>query len=412
MIYRGTRRVPSAHAVNLAFERLGGLALRVDAGRPRHLLAVACRPSRSTRRARSSARCCRSRRSSTSTSSAASCSRRSSRTSTTRAARSTPTTCRARSSTRDHPLGLHHHRRRGARAPFDEAMLRRHHERHYTARQRRPRRSPAPSTRTRAMRLAERDFGAPAARRRASTADAPAHAQKKPRLQIVENVSSQTELRVCFRALAESAPAAPGARRAHAPHRRRDVDAPLPPPLRRARASATTCRAGYDGYEDDGVIDVAAGVQHKRAALVTREILAMFEELAREGPTAEELEKARRRIAWDAPRDGRLGRGGRRRSSRAALLFDRVRDAGRARGGAGPRRAPTRCARRRARIARPERLNVVAVGLLEDGEDERLERGRRRAGPARAEALSRSRPPSRAEPSRRSLARGRSPRRS
>ncbi len=48
MIYRGTRRMPSAHAVNLAFERLGGLALRVDAGRSRHLLALA--PSRVARR--------------------------------------------------------------------------------------------------------------------------------------------------------------------------------------------------------------------------------------------------------------------------------------------------------------------------------------------------------------------------
>ena len=33
--------------------------------------------------------------------------------------------------------------------------------------------------------------------------EAPQHAQKKPRLQIVENVSSQTELRVCFGAPGE-----------------------------------------------------------------------------------------------------------------------------------------------------------------------------------------------------------------
>ncbi len=45
---------------------------------------------------------------------------------------------------------------------------------------------------------------------------------------------------------------------------------------------------------------VAAGVQHKRAALVTREVLSMFEELGREGPHPGELEKARRRLSWDA----------------------------------------------------------------------------------------------------------------
>ena len=129
--------------------------------------------------------------------------------------------------------------------------------------------------------------------------------------------------------------------------------------------------AGYDGYEDDGVVDVAAGVQHKRAALVTGEILAMFEELGREGPSTEELEKARRRIVWDAR--GLVDSAEETSAFYAgSALFERgstpaahvdellrvtasdVRDAAR-------------------RLARPERLNVVAVGLLEDGEDARLE---------------------------------------
>ena len=132
----------------------------------------------------------------------------------------------------------------------------------------------------------------------ASRRCAPDPSQRAPRLDIVDNVSSQTELRVCFRALAETDPLRPGARRADAHHRRRDVDAALPPPLRLARLCYDVS-AGYDGYEDDGVVDVAAGVQHKRVALVTREILAMFEELAVDGPTPEELEKVRRRVAWD-----------------------------------------------------------------------------------------------------------------
>ncbi len=128
--------------------------------------------------------------------------------------------------------------------------------------------------------------------------------------------------------------------------------------------------AGYDGYEDDGVVDVAAGVQHKRVALVTREVLAMFEELAADGPTAEELEKARRRVAWDARAMADSAEEAAAFYASAAL-FERPSTPERhveelARVGAAEVREAARV------IARPDRLDVVAVGLLEDGEDERL----------------------------------------
>jgi predicted Zn-dependent peptidase len=198
----------------------------------------------------------------------------------------------------------------------------------------------------------------------------PQHAQKKARLQIVENVSSQTELRVCLRAFAET-----DALRPALDVLMRVVDDGMSTRLYHrlcdARGLCYDVSAGYDGYEDDGVVDVAAGVQHKRAALVTREVLAMFEELAREGPTSEELDKARRRIAWDAraiydsaEETAAFYAGG--------LLFERpstpeehmaqlIRVAG------GEVREAAQ------RLARPERLNVVAVGLLDEGEDTRLE---------------------------------------
>ena len=97
----------------------------------------------------------------------------------------------------------------------------------------------------------------------------------------MENVSSQTELRVCLRAFSEV-------------HRLRPaldvlmrliddgMSTRLYHRLCDARGLCYDVSAAYDGYEDDGIIDVAAGVQHRRAAEVTREILAMFEELARE----------------------------------------------------------------------------------------------------------------------------------
>jgi len=137
-----------------------------------------------------------------------------------------------------------------------------------------------------------------------------------------------------------------------------------------ARGLCYDVSAGYDGYEDDGVVDVAAGVQHKRAALVTREILTMFDELGREGPTAEELEKTRKRIVWDArtltdsaEETAAFYAGG--------LLFERF---------STPEAHVAQLVRVRAeevreaarQLARPERLTAVAVGLLDDGEDERL----------------------------------------
>jgi len=269
---------------------------------------------------------------------------------------------------RDHPLGFtitgNEERVRG----FDEPMLRRWHEGHYTARNAVLVFSGAIDE-THALRLATRDFAElRAGSRIASTA--PQHTQKKAHLEIVDNVSSQTDLRICFRAFAET-----DARRPALDVLMRVIDDGMSTRLYHrlcdAHGLCYNVSAGYDGYEDDGVVDVAAGVQHKRAALVTREILAMFEELAREGPTAEELEKARRRIVWDArtladsaEETAAFYAGG--------LLFDRF---------STPEEHVAQLVRVKADevrqaardLARPERLTAVAVGLLDDGEDERLE---------------------------------------
>src|SRR5678815_782789 len=56
--------------------------------------------------------------------------------------------------------------------------------------------------------------------------------------------------------------------------------------------------AGYDGYEDDGVIDFAAGVLHERTTRVTKEILDLVTELAHDGPTDTELARAKKRHGW------------------------------------------------------------------------------------------------------------------
>ena len=366
MIYRGTPRMPSAHEVNLAFERLGGLlfaSTQVDHGifslsLPPESLDAACglfgevlsRPAfldidiergivleEILEDLDDEGR-----------------------------------QIDADNISRaliygSHPLGFtitggEEHVRR-----FDQAMLRRHHDLHYTA-DNAVLVFAGNVTPDEAMRIAERDFGGLPRGLRVE-AEAPALTQTKPRLEIVDNVSSQTDLRVCFRALSETDPLRPAL-----DVLMRVVDDGMSTRLYHrlcdARGLCYDVSAGYDGYEDDGVVDVAAGVQHKRAALVTREILAMFEELAQEGPTEEELQKVRRRIEWDVRgmadsaeeaaafhASGALFQRSETPAEHVAQLVrvgpDEVREAAR-------------------RITRPERLDVVAVGLLEDGEDERL----------------------------------------
>jgi predicted Zn-dependent peptidase len=267
-----------------------------------------------------------------------------------------------------HPLGFTITGGQTEVRSFDEGMLRRHHQRHYTSENMVLVFSGGLDAEA-AERIAERDFShLPRGKRIEATA--PQHDQKGPRLEIVENASSQTELRVCLRAAADRDP-----RRPALDILLRVIDDGMSTRLYHrlcdARGLCYDVSAGFDSYEDDGIVDVAAGVQHKRAALVTREILGMLEDLAREGPTAEELGKARRRIAWDARSMadsaeetsaffasgnlfGRPSTPEQHVAELSAVDAEAVREAARF-------------------IARPERLSVVAVGLLDDGEQARLE---------------------------------------
>jgi predicted Zn-dependent peptidase len=268
----------------------------------------------------------------------------------------------------DHPLGFTITGSEAQVRTFDESALRGHHELHYTA-DNLVLAFSGNVEEAHAVQIATRDFGslmggAPI------RGTAPEHAQREARLKVVDNVSSQTDLRVCLRALSEGDPLRPAL-----DVLMRIIDDGMSTRLYHrlcdARGLCYDVSAGYDGYEDDGVIDVAAGVQHRRVGLVTREILSMFEELAREGPTDDELEKARRRIAWDA--QGLVDSAEEMSSFFAAgLLFDRfatVDDHV-----AELVRITANEVREAAlRVARPDRLNVVAVGLLERDEYRRLE---------------------------------------
>ncbi len=219
-----------------------------------------------------------------------------------------------------------------------------------------------------AFALAERAFGAFAKGTPIASA-APVHTQKRARILVVDNSSSQTELRVCFRALP-----APAAERHALDLLMRIIDDGMSTRLyHRICDTQGLCydvSAGYDGYEDDGVIDFAAGVQHARTSVVAREILELMTDLATVGPTDDELAKAKQRQIWDmsamhdSPEDfagyyasgllfGRLETLDEKSAALSRVTIKEVRDVA-------------------AMIARPERLNVVAVGLLENDEDKRL----------------------------------------
>lgn len=268
----------------------------------------------------------------------------------------------------DHPLGFTITGDEERVRSFTREMLRDHHARHYNASNAVLAFSGAIDP-DRALELARRYFSCMPRGEKVASAP-PRHTQQRPRLEMVENVSSQTELRVCFRAIPDRSEMRPAMEMLM-----RILDDGMSTRLyHRICDDQGLCydvSATYDGYEDDGVLDFAAGAQHSRVATVTGEITSLVTELARTGPTDEELDKARRRHGWDmlAMLDSPEELAG---FYAAGILFDRFETPeARAERNAAVSREDVRALAEL--VAQPDRLNVLAVGILEDGEDRRLE---------------------------------------
>jgi predicted Zn-dependent peptidase len=270
----------------------------------------------------------------------------------------------------DHPLGFTITGSLGSLDRFDEPLLRAHHAKHYTGEN---------AVLCVAGRIGEPDallarieraFGAMPRGARVPI-NAPPDGQKRARFSFVENTSSQTDLRLAFRAVSE-----------------RDAREPAVEMLMRVLDDGMSTRlyericdrlglcydvsGMYEAYEDDGVLDVAAGAAHERAREVTREIFALLRELCDHGPTEEELAKARDRHLWsiEAMLDDAEGVAafygltalaqiartpGERHEELARVTCADVRDAAQA-------------------VFRADRLSMVAVGLLSEAEEKRLEK--------------------------------------
>jgi predicted Zn-dependent peptidase len=268
----------------------------------------------------------------------------------------------------DHPLGWTITGDEEHVRSFTKAMCAEHHARHYNA---------ANSVLVfsgnvqpdEALELAAKHFTSMPKGTRV-TSSAPRHTQRSARYELVDNVSSQTELRVCFRAVPDKLE-----HRSTMDMLLRLLDDGMSTRLyHRVVDDKGLCydvSASYDGYDDDGILDFAAGVQHTRAATVATEMMGLVKELAASGPSLDELEKARRRHRWDmrAMMDSPEELAG---FYAAGILFDRKET------------IEERLANNAAvssqdirdlagLIGTPDRLNVVAVGPIEDLEESTLE---------------------------------------
>jgi len=276
----------------------------------------------------------------------------------------------------DHPLGFTITGDPESLDRFDEPLLRAHLARHYVADNALLVVAGNVPAFADVEGIAERAFEglARGARTSAPAAPAPVPGKKRKsgaRLRVVDNQSSQTELRLAFRAVGED-----------------DALEPATEMLLRVlddgmstRLYARICdelglcydvSGMFEVYDDDGVFDFAAGVVHERTPRVCAEILAIAKDLADHGPTAEELDRAKRRHAWStrALRDDaeELGAWFGLNGLSRAVLTPEDRHA--------VLEAVTREQVRAAaeRTFRPERMGVVAVGLLDGKARRELER--------------------------------------
>lgn len=268
----------------------------------------------------------------------------------------------------DHPLGFTITGTEDRVSSFTRAMLRRHHARHYTTGNTvlafSGRVDPKACFALAAKAFAKYPKGDPI------DAKKPPPQQDAARVLVVPSASSQTEMRLSFRAVGENSK-----ERAATDVLLRILDDGMSGRLyRRICDDQGLCydiSANFDGYEDDGVIDVAAGCTHERASRIAREALDLFRELKAEGPTDEELAKVKRRNAWevrsmlDSPEDvasyfagawlfDRFSTPWSRLAENTAVTKEEIRDLLRV-------------------VATPERLSVLAVGMLKGKQKTELE---------------------------------------
>ncbi len=125
----------------------------------------------------------------------------------------------------------------------------------------------------------------------------PPEAQSGSRFQFTSHVSSQTELRLVFRAPGQHDPIEPAMELLL-----RVLDDGMSTRLyQRICNTLGLCydvNAYYETWQDIGVVELAAGCTHERAEALLKELLEILLRLRDDGPTEEEFTLARNRHAW------------------------------------------------------------------------------------------------------------------
>jgi len=120
---------------------------------------------------------------------------------------------------------------------------------------------------------------------------------RRAKLRWVDSRGTQTDVRVSFLAFGERDPRRPALQMLG-----RVLDDGNSARLRRRicdeRGLAYDVFGGLDLYADLGVLDVGAAVDHTKAAALVGEVLGLLDELRRDGPSPDELDRAKRRWAW------------------------------------------------------------------------------------------------------------------
>ncbi|MCB9585562.1 MAG: insulinase family protein [Polyangiaceae bacterium] len=194
----------------------------------------------------------------------------------------------------DHPLGLSITGNLPRLERFDARALRKHHQRHYAARN-----SVvgvvsalAPKRMLDTLESAFHELNSGTALSPPAAPNTPVKAWLH-----VPHEISQTSVRLCFRGVSSKNKLEPATQLLL-----RTLDDGMS-----TRLYARLCdelglcyevSAQYEGYASAGVLDLAADAQHEKLRVVVAELLSLVEELRTRGPSKEELELAKRRHAW------------------------------------------------------------------------------------------------------------------
>jgi predicted Zn-dependent peptidase len=276
----------------------------------------------------------------------------------------------------DHPLGMPIAGSLKTLERFNEPMLRAHHAKHYTTENAVLCVAGRIDDEAKIIAAAERAFASMPKGARTEIAPAPPM-QRKARFELVENQSSQTELRLAFRAASERDP-----EEAAVEMLLRVLDDGMSTRLyERICDRLGLCydvSAMFECYEDDGVFDIGAGVDHARATTVTKEIFSLLSDLAAHGPTDAELDKAKQRHAWDV--EGMLDDASGTAEFYGLSALANIARSPRVRHAELEAVTKERVRAAAERTFRPEQLVVVAVGMLSRAEEQKLERAVRAFG--------------------------------